>query len=126
MKISNLNIVVSFVLVTFFLNIGSSLAQEVSKDSIIGVWYKTYNNEPLLITKKSKDTLRIMFLSSRYLDIPRDKTDVKSYRHTIINPNARSGRSRIRNYAITPKGKDSLRLLMTDVVYFVQRKNCKN
>jgi len=125
MKISNFKTVVSFVLITFFLNI-SSLAQEVAKDSIIGVWHKTYNNEPIFITKKSKDTVRVTFLSSRYIDLPRDTNNVASYRLTIVNPNARSPRARYRNYGITPISKDTLHLQMEDAIYITQRKNCKN
>ncbi len=126
MKISNLNTVVSFVLITFFLNIDSSLAQEVSKDNITGVWYKTHNDEPVFITKKSNDTLRVMFLSSRYIDLPKDTVNPTSYRYTKINPNAISPRARVSRYVITPRGKDTLQLQMQDVVYFAQRKNCKN
>ena len=125
MKFSKLIGVLCFALITSLLNLGSLLAQEVPQDDITGVWYKTHGNEPLFITKKSKDTVRVTFLSSRYIDLPKDTVNPTSYRYTKINPNARSPRTRIRRYAITPRGKDTLYLQMEDVVYITQRKNCQ-
>ena len=126
MKFSNFILAISFAVASFLLNTCSLVAQEVSKDNdITGVWYRTYRNEPLFLTKKSKDTLRVTFLSSQYIDIPRDTLNTASYRYTKINPNARSPRGRVRNYRIRPIGKDSLELYIGDVIFFAQRKHCK-
>jgi len=126
MKLSHLIIVLSITLASSVLNISSLVAQEAPKDGdITGVWYGTHDNRPLFITKKSKDTLRMMFLSSQYVDIPRDPLDTASYRYVKINPDARSGRGRIRNYRVTPRRKDTLEIFLGDYIFYVQRKNCQ-
>lgn len=125
MKLFNLIRAVSFALLASVIHTAGIVAQEVAQDSIIGVWYKTHSDEPLFVTKKSNDTLRVTFLSSSYIDLPRDTLKVASYRYTKINPNARSGRTRTRRYAITARGKDTLELLMEDVIYFAHRKKCQ-
>lgn len=113
-------------ILSFLLILGSGKhleAQNPSIDSITGVWYSQMNDAPIYITKKNKDTVRMLTPQS-YKELGRSESNPQLYRFVKHFSKKMPARFRTRIYSLRMRNRDTLEVRSEDMIYFATRKEC--